>query len=101
MPALCTGIPPVLVLDEATSALDNLTEAAVMQALNGMAHKKTIIIVAHRLTTIQPCNRIYLISSGKLMDQGTYDELLERSQLFRDMAAGRHLKGEESLRSEH
>lgn len=93
--------PPVLVLDEATSALDSLTEAAVMRALNGLAHKKTIIIVAHRLTTIQPCNRIYLISSGRLTDHGTYDELLERSQLFRDMAAGRHLKGDEPSRPEH
>jgi ABC-type multidrug transport system fused ATPase/permease subunit len=91
--------PPVLVLDEATSSLDNLTEAAVMKALNAMAHKKTIIVVAHRLSTIRPCNCIYLIVAGKLTDQGTYEELLERSQLFRDMAAGRYLKGEDQMQS--
>ena len=78
--------PKVLVLDEATSALDNLTEQAVMDALNLLAKKKTLIIVAHRLTTIQFCDEIVLLKDGKIEARGDYKNLLEKSSYFMRLA---------------
>jgi ABC-type multidrug transport system fused ATPase/permease subunit len=80
--------PKVLILDEATSALDNLTEQAVMDAINKLGHKITIIIIAHRLSTIKTCDRIYLLQNGEVKAQGTYDELARNSEDFRMMAGG-------------
>jgi ABC-type multidrug transport system fused ATPase/permease subunit len=77
--------PDVLVLDEATSALDNLTEQAVMTAVNGLSHAKTIIIVAHRLSTVRDCETIYLLNGGRVADQGDYAQLVESSPTFREM----------------
>lgn len=82
--------PPVLVFDEATSALDNLTEASIMETLRGFVRHKTIILVAHRLTTLRLCDQIMLLADGRVVQQGTYDELLKNSVVFRDLdAAGR------------
>jgi ABC-type bacteriocin/lantibiotic exporter with double-glycine peptidase domain len=78
--------PSVLILDEATSALDNLTERAVMDAVANLAHAKTIIMIAHRLTTVRACDTIFLMENGKLVAQGTFDELIEDSETFRRMA---------------
>lgn len=77
--------PQVLVLDEATSALDNLTEKAVMDALHNLGHSKTIIIIAHRLTTVQPCDEIFVLDKGCLLGQGTYPELVKSSPCFQSM----------------
>jgi ABC-type multidrug transport system fused ATPase/permease subunit len=79
--------PDVLILDEATSALDNLTEKAVMQAVHNLSRKKTIIMIAHRLSTVQNCDCIYMLDHGRLKAQGTYSELLETNQEFQRMAA--------------
>lgn len=78
--------PQVLVLDEATSALDNLTEQAVMEAVHNLGHSKTIIIIAHRLTTVQPCGQIFVLEKGELVGRGRYDELVETNLLFQAMA---------------
>jgi len=80
--------PKVLVLDEATSALDNVTEKSVMQAIKKMQGERTIIIIAHRLTTLSKCDRIYLIDHGEVKAQGTYDELMENNDQFKKMARG-------------
>lgn len=77
--------PEVLVLDEATSALDNLTEHAVMDAVRGLAKQKTIIMIAHRLTTVQSCDTIFLLDEGRVVAQGSYDELVENNETFREM----------------
>ncbi len=78
--------PEVLVLDEATSSLDGITESAVLEAINNVAKLKTVIIIAHRLTTVKDCDVIYLIDKGKIIAQGTYDELMSSSASFRAMA---------------
>lgn len=80
--------PPILILDEATSALDNVTEASVMAAIRELAGQKTIIIVAHRLTTVQECDRILVIDNGVIEGDGTYEELLRDCRAFQDLAAG-------------
>lgn len=78
--------PQVLILDEATSALDNLTEQAVMAAVRNLGRKITIILIAHRLGTVQQCEQIFLLDEGRVEAQGTYDELTQRSDIFRLMA---------------
>jgi ABC-type multidrug transport system fused ATPase/permease subunit len=78
--------PDVLLLDEATSALDNLTERAVMEAVHNLGHQKTIIMIAHRLTTVKDCDMIFLLENGQLAAQGRYDDLLRDSEIFRRMA---------------
>lgn len=78
--------PEVLILDEATSALDTLTETAVMEAVRNLSSRKTIIMIAHRLTTLESCDRIFLFDAGKVADSGGYEELMERSQHFRAMS---------------
>jgi len=78
--------PGVLVFDEATSALDNVTEKAVMDAVHNLAHRKTIIIIAHRLSTVRECDKIFMLDHGRLLDKGTYNELAARNPRFRAMA---------------
>jgi ABC-type multidrug transport system fused ATPase/permease subunit len=78
--------PAVLVLDEATSALDGATEEAVMDAIRGLAGHKTIVLIAHRLSTVRDCDRIFLFDQGRLACHGTFDELAASSPLFRAMA---------------
>jgi ABC-type multidrug transport system fused ATPase/permease subunit len=78
--------PDVLVLDEATSALDNITEQAVMEAVRNIGRAKTIIMIAHRLSTVRDCDQIFLLERGQVSAQGTYDELVEHSAMFRRMA---------------
>ncbi len=78
--------PDVLIMDEATSALDGITEDRVMQAIHNLAHQKTIILVAHWLSTVRECDRIYLFKHGEIAAQGTYDELERTSREFRGMA---------------
>ena len=68
--------PDILVLDEATSSLDSITEDNVMQAIHALTHKKTIIMIAHRLTTLKECDVIHFLNEGKVLASGTYDELL-------------------------
>ena len=78
--------PTVLILDEATSSLDNLTEKAVMQAVDNLNKKMTIIIVAHRLSTVKNCDKIYFFKDGSIADSGSYESLIKTYKTFRDMA---------------
>ena len=87
--------PDVIILDEATSALDNLTEHAVMEAVQNLGHQKTIIMIAHRLSTVRNCDTIFLLEKGRLIAEGTYDELVASSKSFRRLA---QLEGAGSLR---
>jgi len=78
--------PDLLILDEATSALDGITERQVMSAVAGLAHKKTIIIIAHRLTTLKNCDVIYIMEEGEIIGSGTYDQLIKTHDKFMKMA---------------
>lgn len=80
--------PSTLILDEATSALDNLTEAAVMEAVRNIAGQKTIVMIAHRLSTVRNCDTIFLLRHGQVAAAGTYDELVTNNDEFRRMAEG-------------
>lgn len=76
----------VLVFDEATSALDGITEKIIMEAIHDFSGKKTIIMIAHRLKTVQKCDIIYMMDKGKIIDQGTYQQLLANNPKFKEMA---------------
>jgi ATP-binding cassette subfamily B protein len=75
----------LLVLDEATSALDNKTEQDVLQALDLVGRRCTMVVIAHRLNTVRKCDRIYELDGGRLVAQGDFDSLLTRSSSFREM----------------
>jgi ABC-type bacteriocin/lantibiotic exporter with double-glycine peptidase domain len=80
--------PEVLVMDESTSALDNRTEAEVMREIQELKAQATLVIIAHRLTTVQSCDRIYLLEHGRIVNVGSYEELKATSEVFRDMING-------------
>lgn len=77
--------PEVLVMDEATAALDNQTEAGVMQAVEKLSGEKTLIMIAHRLSTVKNCDCLYFMNQGKIVAVGTYSKLLEISKSFQKM----------------
>lgn len=77
--------PPLLILDEATSALDNISEKLVQDSINKIMKGRTTIIIAHRLTTIQNADRIFLIDKGRIMAAGTHEDLLESSKLYAEL----------------
>ena len=76
---------PILLLDEATSSLDNITEKEVQNSINNLMKNKTSLIVAHRLTTIEDADIIYIINNGKIVGKGTHDELLKENSLYSQM----------------
>jgi ABC-type multidrug transport system fused ATPase/permease subunit len=75
----------ILILDEATSSLDGITEKLIMQAIHDFMGLKTMILIAHRLSTVKECHLIYLLVDGKIEDSGSYKELLERNAIFQKM----------------
>lgn len=76
------GDPPILILDEATASIDSLTEQAIQQALEEVLRGRTAIIVAHRLSTIQNCDRILLLDQGRVIEQGNHRELMEKNGAY-------------------
>ena len=82
--------PKILIFDEATSALDNITQKNVSEALDGM--NCTRIIIAHRLSTIKHCDRIIVIDGGTIVEDGTYEELMDKNGFFADLVARQKLE---------
>ena len=75
---------PIILLDEATSSLDSETEAKIQEALNTLTRNKTTIVIAHRLSTVLNSNNIYLVDSGKIIDNGKHEDLLAKSKLYKN-----------------
>jgi ATP-binding cassette subfamily C protein len=78
--------PEVLVMDEATSALDNTTETLLVQALEELKKDRTIIMIAHRLSTVKDCDKLYFMKEGRIIASGNYEKLLSTCDEFRKMA---------------
>jgi ABC-type multidrug transport system fused ATPase/permease subunit len=78
--------PQVLVLDEATSALDNVTEAQLAATMHGLKGALTMIVIAHRLSTVKNCDRVYFMEHGRVAASGSFEELLELSPAFAELA---------------
>jgi ATP-binding cassette subfamily B protein len=74
--------PPVLVLDEATSSVDNETEAAIQHSLEIVSKDRTVIVIAHRLSTVRHADRIHVLEDGRLTEAGTHDDLVARGGLY-------------------
>jgi ABC-type bacteriocin/lantibiotic exporter with double-glycine peptidase domain len=77
--------PEILILDEATSALDLSTESQITEVINSLRGRKTIMIIAHRLSTVQNCDRIYFMKKGRIAATGTFGELQERNADFKSL----------------
>jgi len=78
--------PEVLIMDEATSSLDGITEKGVVESINRLKGDRTIIMIAHRLTTVQNCDTLYFMKNGRIECSGDYDELFNVNREFRAMA---------------
>lgn len=78
---------PILLLDEPTSALDSKSEATFQQALDGLMKGRTVLMIAHRLTTVKQADLICVLAHGKMVEMGTYDELLTKGGLFSELHA--------------
>ena len=78
--------PKVLIMDEATSALDNITEKQITGAIESLRGERTIIMIAHRLTTVKNCDKLYFMEEGRIVQEGSYHELVDSNMKFREMA---------------
>ena len=74
--------PKILILDEATSALDNSTEKKIMECINNLEYSTTVIMIAHRLTTVKECDIIFLLEKGEIKAKGTFEELNKSNKIF-------------------
>jgi ATP-binding cassette subfamily B protein len=83
--------PPILILDEATSALDATTEMKVWTALDELMRDRTTFVIAHRLSTVRNATRILVFDHGRIVESGTYDDLLRRGGAFTELARAQFL----------
>ena len=89
--------PPILILDEATSALDALTEAKVQSALAEVMKGRTTIVIAHRLATIRNATRILVFESGRIIESGSFDELVRAGGRFAEVAKTQFMMAERDM----
>ena len=86
-------IPPVLILDEATSALDSVTEAKLQETFEKLAHGRTTIIIAHRLSTVRNADRIAVIEDGRITELGSHDQLMAKNGAYAELVRTQELIG--------
>ncbi len=79
--------PQLLIMDEGTSSLDNITEHVIMETINKIKKDITIILIAHRLNSVRSCDNIFVLEKGQVKDQGSFEELLKKSETFREMVS--------------
>ena len=91
--------PPILILDEATSALDAVTEAKVNTALDEVMKGRTTFVIAHRLSTIRNATRILVFENGRVIESGTFDELVAKGGHFADLARAQFMVQENARAS--
>jgi ABC-type multidrug transport system fused ATPase/permease subunit len=77
--------PPILILDEATSALDTQSEMLVQRALDTLLEGRTVLVIAHRLSTVRKADQILVLDQGRIAEAGTHEELLERGGLYQTL----------------
>jgi ATP-binding cassette subfamily B protein len=92
---------PIQILDEATSALDNQTEARIQRALATLTQGRTTFVIAHRLTTVREADQILVMQGGRLVEQGTFDELLRMGGLFAELNDQGSFVADEEPESQH
>ena len=73
---------PILIMDEATSSVDAATEEIIQETLNGLRKKYTTILIAHRLSTVQNADKIYVLNNGKIVEEGKHEELIEKKGFY-------------------
>jgi len=78
--------PPILLLDEATASLDGLNEQLLREAIDAVAENRTLLVIAHRLSTVVDSDRIIVLDHGKVVGVGTHSELVVSTPLYRDLA---------------
>jgi ATP-binding cassette subfamily B protein len=88
--------PPILILDEATSALDAVTEAKLNAALDEVMRGRTTFVIAHRLSTIRKATRILVFENGRVVESGTFDELVARGGAFAELARAQFMVREKA-----
>jgi ABC-type multidrug transport system fused ATPase/permease subunit len=86
--------PPILILDEATSALDAVTEAKVNAAFNEAMKGRTTFVIAHRLATVRNASRILVFDNGRIVESGTFDELMGTGGVFSELAKAQFIPSE-------
>ncbi|HMN15900.1 MAG TPA: multidrug ABC transporter permease, partial [Bellilinea sp.] len=86
--------PEILVFDEATSALDNQTEREIAETLEGIGGQVTLVMIAHRLTSVRNCDRLFFMVGGTIESSGKYDELMSTNERFRRFAEGAESGGD-------
>ena len=89
--------PPILILDEATSALDNVTELLIQKSLDELCRGRTTVVVAHRLSTIKNADEIAVVSDGKIIEQGSHEELISQGGAYKTLHDGQFAEGLSSI----